>query len=62
MPSMISIYLLPDYPKGRFTVWATVFSVAQTVKTVAQIVSPPWVTVKSDRRNRLFFTHTVKLI
>ena len=35
-------------PKGTSTVWATVFSVAQTVKTVAQIVSSPWATVKSE--------------
>ena len=36
---MISIYLLPDCPKGSYTVWATGFSVAQTVKTVAQTVN-----------------------
>ena len=36
-------------PKGTSTVWATVFSVAQTVKTVAQTVWREWATVKSER-------------
>ena len=36
-------------PKGTSTVWATVFPVAQTGKSVAQIVSSPWATVKSER-------------
>ena len=49
-------------PKGTSTVWATVFSVAQTVKTVAQAVSSDWATVKSVRETGKFAAHSVKLL
>ena len=58
---MISIYLLPDCPKGSSTVWATVFSVAQTGKSVAQTVSREWATAKSEGETGIFAAHTVKL-
>ena len=61
MPSMISIYLLPDCPKGTSTVWATDFSVAQTVKTVAQTVWRDWATAKSAGETGKFAVDTVKL-
>ena len=37
-------------PKGTSTVWATVFSVAQTGKSVAQTVSREWATAFSHRQ------------
>ena len=48
--------------KGCSTVWATDFSVAQTVKTVAQTVSSDWATVKSVRETGKFAAHSVKLL
>ena len=58
---MISIYLLPDYPTGGYTVWATGFPVAQTVKSVAQSVWREWATGKSERETGKFAVDTVKL-
>ena len=58
---MISIYLLPDYPTGGYTVWATGFPVAQTAKSVAQSVWREWATSKSERETGLFAARTVKL-
>ena len=48
-------------PKGTSTVWATVFSVAQTVKTVAQTVWRDWATAKSAGETGKFAVDTVKL-
>ena len=48
-------------PKGSSTVWATVFSVAQTVKTVAQTVWSDWATAKSEGETGKFAVDTVKL-
>ena len=48
-------------PKGTSTVWATVFSVAQTVKTVAQTVWRDWATAKSEGETGKFAVDTVKL-
>ncbi|MDY6033225.1 MAG: hypothetical protein SPI92_05370, partial [Alloprevotella sp.] len=48
-------------PKGTSTVWATVFSVAQTVKTVAQTVWREWATAKSECETGKFAADTVKL-
>ena len=48
-------------PKGSSTVWATVFSVAQTGKSVAQTVSCEWATAKSEGETGIFAAHTVKL-
>ena len=48
-------------PKGTSTVWATVFSVAQTVKTVAQTVWREWATAKSEGETGKFAVDTVKL-
>ncbi|MDY6032281.1 MAG: hypothetical protein SPI92_00475, partial [Alloprevotella sp.] len=48
-------------PKGSSTVWATVFSVAQTGKSVAQTVSREWATAKSEGETGIFAAHTVKL-
>ena len=49
-------------PKGCSTVWATDFSVAQTVKTVVQTVFSDWATVKSVRETGNFAAHSVKLL
>ena len=59
---MISIYLLPDCLKGGSTVWATGFSVAQTVKSVAQTVSPVWAPLFFLCLERRFAARTVKLL
>ena len=48
-------------PKGTSTVWATVFSVAQTVKTVAQTVWRDWATAKSEGETGKFAVDTGKL-
>ncbi|MCI6251560.1 MAG: hypothetical protein MR624_00830, partial [Bacteroidales bacterium] len=42
-------------PKGTSTVWATVFPVAQTGKSVAQTVWREWATVKSERETGLIY-------
>ena len=59
---MISIYLLPDCPKGSYTVWATGFSVAQTVFSVAHTVLPVGATVFSVRGSLDLHRRTVKLL
>ena len=47
-------------PKGAYTVWATVFSVAQTVKSVAQTVFLLSATVGFHLRNSPQRRHSVK--
>ena len=57
LPFMISIYLLPDWSKGGFTVWATVKTVAQTVFSVAQSVIAVAHSACSDAPKPLSITH-----